>query len=335
MEENQIQQNQTPRNRTQQNHIQHNRIQQDLIPKIADNNLETQLKNISFLRKTNRNNKDIYSTTFPQSPSLVREIGRLRELTFRAAGGGTGKSVDLDSYDLDPDHPYNQLFVFDKLKNELVGAYRYHLGSKNFPLDENNNPKFATSKLFNFSEKFIEDYLPTTIELGRSFITPENQIGRLGLFSLANLWDGLGTLMKIHPEQEYFLGKVTIYSGYDSLALDLLQSYFSHCCKLEDSDLIVPKHEFNYERNVNLENEDLFWGKNQEEGYVILHKEMRKIGVPIPPLINTYLKTSPSLQTFGTAHNYSFGDVLETGIIIKIKDIYESKWENHVRYDDK
>ena len=310
-------------------------MKEPLIKKISDDNLQTQLRNISFLRTTNKANRDIYSTNFPESPSLVREIGRLREITFRAAGGGTGKSLDLDSYDLNPDNPYNQLFIFDEKLNKIIGAYRYHLGSKNFPLDKKGNPDFATSKLFNFSDEFISDYLPYSIELGRSFILPEHQVGREGLFSLVNLWDGLGTLMKTNPEQKYFLGKVTIYSDYDKSALKLLQSYFSNCCKLEKSGLITPKSDLKYVREIDSKTEDLFQGLNQEEGYLVLNKEIRSLGQQIPPLINTYLKTSPSLQTFGTALNKGFGEVLETGIMIKINDIYESKWRNHVWYDDK
>jgi len=282
-----------------------------------------------LLRKTNKGGNEIYIITHKDSPSIMHEIGRLREITFRDAGGGTGEETDIDAYDIS-EVPYKQLIVWDPDAKEILGGYRYLLGSE-AAIDENGEVMLATSHLFHFSKEFIDDYLPCTLELGRSFVQPAYQSSKAGakaLFALDNLWDGLGALTVDHPEIKYFFGKVTMYTHFHNDARNLIQFFFKKYFR-DKSNLVYPKKpvEFNY--NVE-EMKKIFTGDNYKDDYKILVQTVRQYGENVPPLINAYMNLSPSMKTFGTAINDEFGDVLETGIIVTIEDIYEVKRDRHI-----
>ena len=177
-----------------------------------------------FIRKTNKGGNEIYSFNAFNSPNLMKEVGRLRELTFRTAGGGTGKEVDIDPFDVDEQVPYEQLIVWDPKEQEILGGYRYIL-CDNLPLNQEGEPNLATTELFRFSEAFKKQYLTKMIELGRSFVQPlyqSTKMGRKSLFALDNLWDGLGALTVENPGMEYFFGKVTMYTSFNIEARDMI-----------------------------------------------------------------------------------------------------------------
>jgi hypothetical protein len=196
---------------------------EDIIAPIDKKVLKSELTEDKRLRFTNKSNNEIYIVTWKNAPNVLKEIGRLREIAFRAAGGGTGKSMDLDEYDL-MENPYQQLIVWDPEAEEILGGYRYLLGDE-VEFDAEGKPLLATAHMFNFSEKFLKDYLPTTIELGRSFVTLEYQstrAGSKGLFALDNLWDGLGALTVVMPQVKYFFGKMTMYPSYNRFGRDMI-----------------------------------------------------------------------------------------------------------------
>ncbi|MDR2361945.1 MAG: GNAT family N-acetyltransferase [Prevotellaceae bacterium] len=286
--------------------------------------LKAELTNEKFVRYTNNGGNKLYVVTAHDSPNVMQEIGRLREISFRAAGGGTGLRVDIDEFDVSHTHPYKQLIVWDSKAKEILGGYRYIHGA----LAEIKD--LATSELFSFSEAFINKYLPRTIELGRSFVQPNYQSTRLrskGLYALDNLWDGLGALVLRYPEVNYFFGKVTMYLSYNQEARNMLL-YFLHK-HFEDKDKLVRPYK---SLNININESQmkaLFTGSNYKEDYRILSKEVRGLGENIPPLINSYMNLSPSMRVFGTAINEGFGSVEETGILIKISDIYAEKIERY------
>ena len=288
-----------------------------------------ELTSEKLLRKTNKGANEIYVITHHDSPNLMHEIGRLREITFRDAGGGTGKETDIDQYDIN-DTPYKQLFVWDPDSQEILGGYRYIMCS-DLPVDENGEVILATSRLFHFSEEFKNDYLPHTLELGRSFVQPAYQSSKAGakaLFALDNLWDGLGALIVDHPEMKYFFGKVTMYTHFHTEARNMIQYFFGKYFR-DKSNLAYPKNPM--EMNINTDELDqIFKGQNYKEDYRILTQKVREHGENIPPLINAYMNLSPSMKTFGTILNDRFGDVEETGIILTIKDIYEAKKDRHI-----
>ena len=302
----------------------------EIIPPVSRELLEAELTPDKFQRKTNKADNEIYILTYHDSPNLMREIGRLRELTFRSAGGGVGEDLDLDQYDLSETHPYKQLIVWDPSSKEILGGYRFiHCGG--LEKEANGEVPLATAHLFNFSDTFISDYLPSVIELGRSFVQPDYQSSKAGakaLFALDNLWDGLGALMIDFPDVKYFFGKVTMYTHYNKEARNLILHFFSKFFPDHDHLVYAKKPmEFNAdEERIRL----LFEGKSYDEAYRILSFEVRQLGENIPPLINAYMNLTPNMRTFGTAISDEFGDVEETGILLSIEDMYDIKIDRHV-----
>jgi len=300
----------------------------EIIDKVSREALLDELNKERYVRKTNNGNNEIYIITHFNSPNVMREIGRLREVTFRHAGGGTGKDIDLDEFDLS-DHPYQQLLVWNPTDKEIVGAYRFIL-CKDAEFRD-GKVHLATTELFDFSPKFYKDYLPYTIELGRSFIQPMYQPSeqfRKGLFSLDNLWDGLGAIVIDNPSQKHFFGKVTMYTDFNVQARDYILSFMNFYFP-DKENLVKPIHGITIKTDVSAFINELK-GLNYKEGHAVLNKNVRALGENIPPLVNAYMNLSLTLKNFGTAINPTFGGVEETGILVSIADIYESKKERHL-----
>lgn len=302
---------------------------EDIIAPIDREALKAELTPERRLRTTNKSHNEIYIINWKNAPNVLKEIGRLREIVFRAAGGGTGKSLDLDEYDL-MENPYQQLVVWDPEAEEILGGYRYILGDE-VEFDSEGKPILATAHMFDFSPKFLKEYLPTTIELGRSFVTLEYQSSRAGakgLFALDNLWDGLGALTVVKPNVKYFFGKMTMYPSYHRLGRDMIL-YFLKKHFSDKEGLITPTHPLKIEADENLLKQ-LFPYDTFKEDYKVLNTEVRKLGYNIPPLVNAYMSLSPTMRMFGTAINYGFGDVEETGILIAVDEILEEKRVRHI-----
>ena len=278
---------------------------------------------------TNKSNNQIYIVDYHDSPNVVREIGRQREEVFREAGGGTGKALDLDEFDV-MDNCYKQLLVWNPEAEEIIGGYRYKLGNE-VDFDADGQPILATSHLFHFSDKFIKDYLPQTVELARSYVTVPYQSSRMGsksLFALDNLWDGLGALTVIMPNVKYFFGKMTMYPSYNRRGRDMIL-YFLNKHFNDKEDLILPMKPLQIETDPD-ELATILCKENLRDDYRILNQEIRKLGINIPPLVNAYMGLSPTMRMFGTAINDGFGDVEETGILIAVDEILEEKRIRHI-----
>lgn len=291
--------------------------------------IESELTPERFLRDTNKANNKIYVVTAADSPNVMREVGRLREIAFRLAGGGTGKECDIDEFDtMNP--PCRQLIVWDPDSKLILGGYRYICGN-DIRFDMPGRPRIATAHMFNFSERFISDYLPATIELGRSFVRPEYQSSRAGakaLYTLDNLWDGLGGLTVVHPEIKYLFGKVTMYPSYTGECRDMIL-YFLHKHFPDHEGLVRPIIPL----KTNMPDEELkkiFTGKDFKEDYIILNARVRAHGDNIPPLVNAYMSLSPTMRMFGTAINYEFGNVEESGIFFAVDEILDAKKKRHI-----
>ena len=304
-------------------------MEQEIIQPIAKEVLKSELTPDRQLRMTNKSHNEIYIITAHNAPNVMKEIGRLREIAFREAGGGTGKSMDIDEFDT-CDNCYKQLIVWNPEAEEIIGGYRYLLGT-DWEYDEKGQPILATSHMFHFSDRFIKDYAPWTIELGRSFVSLPYQSSRMGaksLFALDNLWDGLGALTVIKPNVKYFFGKMTMYPSYIRKGRDMIL-YFLKKHFDDKENLITPMKPLVLESDPD-ELERLFSGNNFKEDYRILNSEVRKMGYNIPPLVNAYMGLSPTMKLFGTAINYGFGDVEETGILIAVDEILEQKRVRHI-----
>lgn len=281
------------------------------------------------MRDTNKGGNEIYVIDWRDAPNTLKEIGRLREITFRAAGGGTGKSVDIDEFDL-MENPCKQIIIWDPDAQAILGGYRFILGP-DIQLMENGQPRLATSHLFKFSERFIKDYIPHIIELGRSFVTPEYQSSKAGakaLFALDNLWDGLATLMILHPQMTFFFGKVTMYPSYDRCGRDLILHFFAKHFP-DDEGLAVPYNPIEIEHDPRMM-DLILKEKDFKADYKLLKEAIHSLGSTIPPLVNSYMNTSADMKFFGTAVNDEFGDVEETGILVGFDEMYHEKKARHV-----
>lgn len=302
---------------------------EDIIQPIDRELLKRELTPERMLRRTNKSNNEIYVITWKNAPNVVKEIGRLREIAFRAAGGGTGKSVDLDEFDL-CEHPYYQLIVWCPDTEEILGGYRF-LPGEEIRFSKSGQPILATSHMFHFSEDFIKNYLRKTVELGRSFVTLEYQSSRKiskGLFALDNLWDGLGALTVVIPGLEYFFGKMTMYPSFDRQARDMILYFLNKHFGDKDS-LVTPMSPISLTMDKD-QLKFLFKEDSFKEDYKILNTEVRKRGYNIPPLVNAYMGLSPTMRVFGTAINHEFGEVEETGILIAVNEILAEKRIRHI-----
>lgn len=291
--------------------------------------LEKELSKDRFIRTSNNAANEIYIISQHDSPNVLQEIGRLREITFRAAGGGTGLVCDLDEFDTS-EKCYKQLVVWNPIEKEITGGYRF-VRCSDAGKDQNGILQLATSELFHFSDEFVKNYFPYTIELGRSFVQPKYQPSaenRKGLFTLDNLWDGLGAIIIDNPDIKYYFGKVTMYRHYNIIARDMLLKFMLHYFPDPDH-LVTPIHPLKIETDLGEFEKELI-GLNYKDGHKILNHHVRTLGENIPPLVNAYMNLSATMKTFGTALNDHFGDVEETGILVTLADIFETKKERHV-----
>ena len=189
--------------------------------------LKAELTPEKKLCDTNKAGNEIYVVDGIDSPNVLLEIGRLREVAFRDSGGGTGLSVDLDEFDTTTDRPYKQIIIWDPEASAIIGGYRFILGP-DVKMQEDGQPHITSSHMFRYSDRFIRDYLPHTMELGRSFVTPEYQSSKAGakaIFALDNLWDGIAAVILQHPNIMYLLGKMTIYPTYDKSCRELIEHF--------------------------------------------------------------------------------------------------------------
>ena len=304
-------------------------MNQPIIPPVPTEVIEAELTPDKLLRHTNKGGNLIYIVTAHDAPNTMREIGRLREIAFRCAGGGTGLECDIDRFDtMTP--PCRQLVVWDPDARLILGGYRFITGS-DIRLLPDGSPRIATSHMFSFAPEFIERYLPHTIELGRSFVRIEYQSSKAGakaLYALDNLWDGLGALTVVYPDIKYLFGKVTMYPGYNSECRDMILYFLSK--HFPDPDQLVrPITPLDTHPDPQRMAE-LFTGGDYASDYKILNKAIRAHGINIPPLVNAYMSLSPTMRCFGTAINDEFGDVEETGIFMAIDEILEEKKKRHI-----
>ncbi|MEO5572477.1 MAG: GNAT family N-acetyltransferase [Bacteroidia bacterium] len=299
-----------------------------VVDAIDRNLLEAELANGRFVRNTNNGTNTIYIISHHDSPNVMEELGRLREITFRAAGGGTGKEIDVDEYDV-AEAPYKQLIVWNPEDREIVGGYRF-IKCCDAPV-KNGIVQLATTELFKFSEKFLNEYVPYTMELGRSFVQPKYQPSsenRKGLFSLDNLWDGLGAIVVDNPEIKYLFGKVTMYLHYNRDARDMILCFMNYYFP-DKENLVRPLKPLSIMHDMSAFEKELK-GLSYKEGHRVLNQHVRELDENIPPLVNAYMNLSSTMKTFGTALNDHFGEVEETGILVTIGDIYETKKERHI-----
>lgn len=304
-------------------------MEEEIIQPIDKALLKRELSAERQLRMTNKSHNEIYIVTAHEAPNVMKEIGRLREIAFRSAGGGTGKAMDIDNFDT-MENGCKQLIVWNPEAEEIIGGYRYLFGS-DWKIDAKGQPVLATSHMFHFSDQFMKEYAPYTVELGRSFVSLEYQNVRTNsksIFALDNLWDGLGALTIINPKCKYFFGKMTMYPSYIRKGRDMILYFLKK--HFDDKDnLIVPIKPLKIDTSED-ELSAIFCENDFKKDYRILNREIRHLGYNIPPLVNAYMSLSPTMKLFGTAINCGFGEVEETGILIAVDEILEDKRVRHI-----
>ena len=313
---------------------------EDIIAPVDKELLKAELTEQHFLRDTNHAGNKLYVVDNQCAPNVLREIGRLREIAFRAGGGGTGKALDLDGFDLDAAFQYKQLVLWDPEAECIIGGYRYVL-CDNVMYDRHGQPIMPSSHLFRFTRRYLRGAFLKTIELSRSFIRPEYQSSEQGmksLYALDNLFDGLGGLILLYKgRMEYFFGKATIYPSFPEKGLQMLLFFLRKHFGTWESDLrgridrmVIPKKPVKIKLSRELGK--VFTGNDFREDYKILKREIQQMGVNIPPLVNTYMNLSPTMRSFGAGINDEFGDVIEAGILIKFDEMHPEKTRRHLSF---
>lgn len=303
-----------------------------IIPPVETALIEAELEG-HLLRPSNKADNLIYDVTARECPNIMREIARLREESYRAGGGSTGNEMDMDDMDVMA-KPYHQLIVWDPQNKQIIGGYRYLLGRdaelRMHPCGE-LQPYITSAHLFYYSERFIKEYLPSTIEFGRAFVQPmyqQREMSVKALFALDNIWDGIGAVMYNHPEVRYMIGKVTIYPDYNATARELVYSYLDLYHRGEKG-LFEPYEKFR-KPNTALEIPLPFEGNDPQENYHILQRAIRDQGAIIPPMFSAYLNITNDLQFFGNAINDELSNVYESGIMVDLNTVYEEKKKRYI-----
>jgi len=303
---------------------------EEIIKPISKEILINELKIALFLRPTRVGNNEVYIFSSEQCPNLMQEVGRLRELTFREAGAGFGKEVDIDDYDIG-EHRCKQLIVWDPIKKEIVGGYRfnifYDLKNKNL-----NDIPLSNKFLYNVSNKFVSDYIPYLVELSRAFIQPMFQpkyAGRRAAFSLDNIWDGLGALVIKYPFLKYYFGRLTFFSNYNATVRDSIFYFFQKHLK-GDTSLLQAKRPLSLDTPISYIKKKINISDIKED-YKSLQLIAKEHNAVIPPLMKSYYNASSSLKVFDPVFDSYFGSSYAVAIIVTIKDIYPSYVKRYIK----
>jgi hypothetical protein len=298
----------------------------NIIDPVKKDLLISELTPDKLLKQTIKGGNEIYSFTIREGSNLMYEVARLREVSFRAAGCGTGEILDIDDYDINPP-AYNQLIVWNPREQEIVGGYRYAVCSEYL----NSLDRLSMAHYFKFSNEFIKNYLPHGMELGRAWVNPAYQPSsgnRKSIFALDNLWDGIGAVLSKHNNVKYLYGKLTIPANYDTVARYLLLWILNHYFR-DKYKLIDPAKQVNIPNVMKVSGNFLL--KNDfERDFKLIAQYIRNLGYSVPPLVTAYTGLASKITTFGTTINPELNNSYETGLMIDIKDVYPSKMERYV-----
>lgn len=285
--------------------------------------LKLQLKEAPLLGITN-DGKKIFILTYNGFPEVIREVARLREITFRGVGEGTGNRLDMDLYD----KLYRHIVLWDEENLEVVGAYR--IGVCEELLLKHGTEGLYTSTLFNFSDNFKKK-LPFALELGRSFV----QRKYWNSYSLDYLWQGIGAFLYNHPETKYLFGGVSLSGSYNTEAKELLVFFYTKWFK-GPFDMVTAKNHYSINPNKLESLEATFPGVDYKSELKILKQSLKMFGFSIPTLFKQYSELCSdngcSFLDFGI--DYDFNSCIDGFIFIEVDKIKPHKRERYIRKTD-
>ena len=255
---------------------------------------------------------DVFFMRKHQCPSLMRELGRLRELTFRDVGEGTGLEIDIDRFD----DTYLQLVVWNREKSEVVGGYR--LGATDEILPEYGKDGLYTNTLFKYRKDLLRQLDPA-LELGRSWVSLNYQ---RSFSPLMLLWKGIGAYLVRNPRYRYLFGPVSISADYTSMSKQLLKAFLTQNEYLPNlGKLIKPRNPMKKKEVRQFDRRAFSTVAGSLEEANELVKELEADGKPAPILLKQYLKLNGRLMGFNV--DPDFGNVLDGLILIDVPNMDE------------
>lgn len=266
----------------------------------------------------------VYCAPYSAIPNAIREIGRLREITFREVGEGTNKAIDLDEYDL----YYNHLIIWDHVNKRIAGSYR--IGKGKDIMNEYGKKGFYISSLFRL-KKGINHVLGKSIELGRSFIIKDYQRHPLALFLL---WKGILWYLLKNPEYQYLIGPVSISNDFSKRSKSLIVLFVrKHYYDSSFSSCIVPRKGFRIPGKILIQNTKILDNVGNNIKTLELYIRELQPGLVIPVLMKKYLQMNGKIIAFNV--DPEFSNCLDSLMIVKISDIPQDLFSNLTQVQNK
>ena len=280
--------------------------------------LLNELKKSKLIGQTS-DGKKIYLYDYTEDSIVLKELGRLREISFRKVGEGVNKKRDTDKYDI----YYQHIILWDENELEIVGSYR--IGNSDFIFKTIGVKGFYSNNLFSYNEEFVP-YLQNSIELGRSFVQPKYW----GTRALDYLWFGIGAYLKNNPNIKYMFGPVSLSASFPTIAKDMIIFFYSHYYGNTNS-LVEAKTPYQYANNIN-ELKELFDLNDKKKDFKFLKSTLANIGVSIPTLYKQYseiaLDDGVKFLNFNVDKNFS--DCIDGFILVEIDKIKDSAKQRYM-----
>lgn len=281
--------------------------------------LRRELKQSQMLGET-KDGKQIYLFDSFRDSAVMKELGRLREISFRKVGEGSGEKRDLDKYD----HYYRHIILWDEEELEIVGAYR--IAEANRIIENEGLKALYCSSLFSLSEG-LTPKLEQGIELGRSFVQPKYW----GKRSLDYLWFGIGAYLRHHPKVRYMFGPVSLSNSYPQAAKDLIVHFYSH---YYSSAHPLARANAPYVLNPSEKQQmyELFAGDNLQEDFLILREQLDHLGVTVPTLYKQYTELCEpgGIEFLDFSVDADFGYCIDGLILVDIDKVKARKRERYI-----
>ncbi|MFX4280830.1 GNAT family N-acyltransferase [Aliarcobacter butzleri] len=280
--------------------------------------LYNELKKSPLLGQTN-DGKKIYLYDYVEDSIVLKELGRLREISFRKVGEGVNKKRDIDKYDV----YYQHIILYDKNELEIVGAYR--IGNSDVIFKEFGTKGFYSNTLFQYNDEFMF-YLQNSIELGRSFVQPKYW----GTRALDYLWYGIGAYVKANPNIKYMFGPVSISGAFPAIAKDMLVFYYNYYYSSE-KNLVEARTPFSYSSHIH-DIKEFFTLEDKKRDFKSLKIALSNIGVNVPTLYKQYseLTLDDGVKFLDFNVDKNFGDCIDSFILVEIDKIKDSMKQRYM-----